>query len=192
MPSAPVTGTAKPVFHTATHAVPGAAGGTAAPGVVTAAGMTSSRMGHLLDALACGYDVLGCGRATSRDKVFRQLVLARIIEPLSKLDSLQVLEEAGVAPASYATLKRRLRPTRRIRGGASSRPRARRTRTWAQLLAPALSLATAGAPGPDPWWSGAGIPWWSGVKEVMSPSREQIIAHLANRSLNHSTVATGC
>jgi hypothetical protein len=35
-------------------------------------------------------------------------VLARIIEPASKLDSLRVLEEAGVTPASYATLKRRL------------------------------------------------------------------------------------
>jgi hypothetical protein len=40
--------------------------------------------------------------------VFRHLVLARIIEPASKLDSLRVLEEAGVASASYATLKRRL------------------------------------------------------------------------------------
>jgi len=70
--------------------------------------ITSSRMGHLLDALACGFDVLGFGRATSRDKVFRDLVLARIIEPVSKLDSLRVLEEAGMAPASYATLKRRL------------------------------------------------------------------------------------
>jgi hypothetical protein len=38
--------------------------------------------------------------------VFRQLVLARIIEPASKLDSLRVLQEAG--PASYATVKRRL------------------------------------------------------------------------------------
>ena len=38
--------------------------------------------------------------------MFRDLVLARIIEPVSKLDSLRVLEEAGVAPASYATLKR--------------------------------------------------------------------------------------
>ena len=36
------------------------------------------------------------------------MVLARIIEPVSKLDSLRVLEEAGVTPASYATLKRRL------------------------------------------------------------------------------------
>jgi hypothetical protein len=70
--------------------------------------ITSSRMGHLLDALARGYDVLGLGRATGGDEVFRQLVLARIIEPASKLDSLRVLEEAGIAPASYATLKRRL------------------------------------------------------------------------------------
>jgi hypothetical protein len=40
--------------------------------------------------------------------VFWQLVLARIIEPASKLDSLRVLDEAGVTPASYATVKRRL------------------------------------------------------------------------------------
>jgi hypothetical protein len=39
--------------------------------------------------------------------VFRHLVLARIIDPVSKLDSLRVLEEAGIAPASYATVKRR-------------------------------------------------------------------------------------
>jgi Transposase DDE domain len=70
--------------------------------------ITSSRMGHLLDALTRGYDVLGFGRAAGGDEVFRQLVLARIIEPASKLDSLRVLEEAGVMPASYATLKRRL------------------------------------------------------------------------------------
>jgi hypothetical protein len=36
-------------------------------------------------------------------------VLARIIEPTSKLDSLRVLEEAGMAPPSYRTVKRRLR-----------------------------------------------------------------------------------
>jgi transposase len=40
--------------------------------------------------------------------VFRHLVLARIIEPSSKLDSLRVLDEAGVTAASYRTLKRRL------------------------------------------------------------------------------------
>jgi Transposase DDE domain len=52
--------------------------------------------------------VLGLDRAAGGDEVFRDLVLARIIEPVSKLDSLRVLEEAGVAPVSYATLKRRL------------------------------------------------------------------------------------
>jgi hypothetical protein len=70
--------------------------------------ITSSRMGCLLDALCHAYDVLGLGRASGGDEVFADLVLARIIEPVSKLDSLRVLEEAGAAPASYATLKRRL------------------------------------------------------------------------------------
>jgi hypothetical protein len=70
--------------------------------------ITSSRMGCLLDALGRAYDVLGFGRASGGDDVFRDLVLARIVEPVSKLDSLRVLEEAGVVPASYATLKRRL------------------------------------------------------------------------------------
>ena len=66
-------------------------------------------MGHLLDALARGYDALGFAAATGRDEVFRALVLARIIEPTSKLDSLRVLDEAGMAPPSYRTVKRRLR-----------------------------------------------------------------------------------
>ena len=43
----------------------------------------------------------GCG--------VRQLVLARIIEPSSKLDSARMLEEAGVAPTSYPVINRRLR-----------------------------------------------------------------------------------
>jgi hypothetical protein len=70
--------------------------------------ITSSRMGHLLDALEHAYRVLGLRDAAGGDEVFGHLVLARIIEPSSKLDSLRVLEEAGVTPASYATLKRRL------------------------------------------------------------------------------------
>ena len=65
-------------------------------------------MGHLHDALSRAYEVLGFGRAAGGDEVFRQLVLARIIEPTSKLDALRVLEEAGLAPPSYATLNRRL------------------------------------------------------------------------------------
>jgi hypothetical protein len=71
--------------------------------------ITASRMGHLLDALVRGYEVLGLGRAAGGDEVFRLLVLARIIEPTSKLDAARVLEEAGLAAPSYATLNRRLR-----------------------------------------------------------------------------------
>jgi hypothetical protein len=71
--------------------------------------ITSSRMGYLLDALEHAYRVLGFEDAAGGDEVFRQLVIARIIEPASKLDSARVLEEAGVAPASYPTVCRRLR-----------------------------------------------------------------------------------
>ena len=41
--------------------------------------------------------------------MFAQLVLARIIEPVSKPGSLRVLEEAGAAAASYRTATRPLR-----------------------------------------------------------------------------------
>jgi len=68
----------------------------------------SSRMGHLWDALAHGYRVLGLDEAAGGDAVFAQLVLARIIEPTSKLDSARVLEEAGISGPSYRTLLRRL------------------------------------------------------------------------------------
>jgi hypothetical protein len=58
--------------------------------------ITSSRMGHLVDALIHANRVLGFWQAVSGDEVFGQLVLARIIEPTGKLDSLRVLGEAGV------------------------------------------------------------------------------------------------
>ena len=70
--------------------------------------ITASRMGCLLDALERAYRVLGLADAAGGDEVFAQLVLARIIEPVSKLDSLRVLEEAGVSAPSYRTLLRRL------------------------------------------------------------------------------------
>ncbi len=70
--------------------------------------ITASRMGHLWDALSRAYEVLGFGVTAEGDEVFRGLVLARIIEPTSKLDSLRVLDEVGVRPPSYATVKRRL------------------------------------------------------------------------------------
>lgn len=70
--------------------------------------ITSSRMGHLVEALERAYRVLGFEDAAGGDDVFRQLVLARVIEPASKLDSIRVLGEAGVAAASYRTIERRL------------------------------------------------------------------------------------
>jgi Transposase DDE domain len=71
--------------------------------------IASSRMGHLWDGLSSAYDLLGFDRAAGGDEVFRQLVLARIIEPTSKADSLRVLAEVGVDAVSYPTLNRRLR-----------------------------------------------------------------------------------
>jgi hypothetical protein len=70
--------------------------------------ITCSRMGCLLDALADACDVLGYTAAAGGDEVFFQLVAARVIEPVSKLDSLRVLEEAGLAAASYPMVNRRL------------------------------------------------------------------------------------
>ncbi|MDZ4250235.1 MAG: IS1634 family transposase [Candidatus Nanopelagicales bacterium] len=70
--------------------------------------IASSRMGHLCDALGRAYDALGFDQATCGDETFRQLVLARIIEPTSKEDSIRVLTETGVDAVSYRTIKRRL------------------------------------------------------------------------------------
>jgi hypothetical protein len=86
----------------------GLAGAEDSDGLADPLPITSSRTGHLWDGLCRGYDVLGFDRAAGGDEVFRQLVLARIIEPTSKLDSLRVLDEVGVAAPSYATVKRRL------------------------------------------------------------------------------------
>jgi hypothetical protein len=70
--------------------------------------IVASRMAHLWDALCRAFDSLGLADAAGGDEVFRALVLARIIEPTSKLDALRVLGEVGVEAPSYATLKRRL------------------------------------------------------------------------------------
>ena len=82
--------------------------GAAGPGPGGPLPITSSRMGHLVDALERAYRVLGLEKAAGCDEVFRQLVLARIIEPSSKPDSIRVLDEAGVAPPAYRTIERRL------------------------------------------------------------------------------------
>jgi hypothetical protein len=70
--------------------------------------ITSTCMAHLWDALCRAFDGLGFAAAAEGDEVFRCLVLARIIEPTSKIDSLRVLDEVGISPPSYATVKRRL------------------------------------------------------------------------------------
>ncbi len=71
---------------------------------------------------------MGLVRAAGDDAVFEQLVIARIIEPSSKLDASRVLDQAGVRPVSCPTLKRRLRTyaepafRRRLSGDVSARP----------------------------------------------------------------------
>jgi len=70
--------------------------------------ITSPRMGHLHDALSRAHDVPGFGRAAAGDQVFRLLALAPISEAAGKPGAPGVLEEAGLAPPSHATLNRRL------------------------------------------------------------------------------------
>jgi len=70
--------------------------------------IVASRMRHLWEALCRVYELLGFDQAVGGDVVFRDLVLARIIEPTSKQDSLRVLAEVGVEAMSYRTLNRRL------------------------------------------------------------------------------------
>lgn len=69
--------------------------------------ITGTRMSTLLDAVAHAYRVLGFEQATGGDEVFEQLVVARL-EPTSMADSARVLAEAGIEPAPYRAVKRRL------------------------------------------------------------------------------------
>jgi len=83
--------------------------------------ITSSKFAHLWEALCWAYEVLGFDKAAGGDEAFRQLVLARIIEPTSKVDSLRVIEETGVAPVSYPTLNRLVRESMVIGQGEATR-----------------------------------------------------------------------
>ena len=58
--------------------------------------ITSSKSAHLCR--HCARPTSTSASAPRRDEVFRQLVLARIIEPTSKADSLRVIDETGIAP----------------------------------------------------------------------------------------------
>ncbi|MGH3989544.1 MAG: IS1634 family transposase [Pseudonocardiaceae bacterium] len=66
---------------------------------------TTSRL--LFDALAGVYDQLGFDALA--DETFRDLVIARIVEPTSLLDTGRVLTDLGQPPASYSTMKRTMR-----------------------------------------------------------------------------------
>src|SRR5699024_4344152 len=70
----------------------------APPGVVE----TSSRI--LYGVLAVGYS--GLGFDALGDVVFRDLVIARVVEPTSILDTGRVLRDPGVRAASEKTIRR--------------------------------------------------------------------------------------
>lgn len=102
-PTPPVKGLVAPAGDRGLFGIAGTAApsGRVGPGRVVG---TDSRI--LFDALAgvftaLGFDGLG-------DEVFRDLVIARVVEPTSLLDAGRVLRDLGQAPASYATMKRTL------------------------------------------------------------------------------------
>jgi hypothetical protein len=70
--------------------------------------ITSTQSKHLWDALCRVYDRLGFTTVTGGDEVFRSLVLARLVEPVSKLDTIRVLTELGIPSPGYRTIFRRL------------------------------------------------------------------------------------
>lgn len=65
---------------------------------------TSARL--LYDVLAAVYDRLGFD--VLGDTVFKDLVIARIVEPTSKIDALRVLDDLGAESVSYKTIQRHL------------------------------------------------------------------------------------
>lgn len=84
-------------------------GGECAPRhMVARAQVLKSCSAELYDALAGVYASLGFDDAVG-DEVFRDLVVARVVEPTSLLDVDRVLAESGRTCASLATRKRTLR-----------------------------------------------------------------------------------
>ena len=91
---------------------PTAGGEVAGPGRTV---RTTARL--LYDVLASVYDRLGFGILD--DPVLRDLVIARIVEPTSKIDALRVLDDLGANPMSYKTIQRHL--TQVVTGGYRDR-----------------------------------------------------------------------
>ena len=82
------------------------AAGSSPAGAGVGAPITSTRSRLLWDTLTSAYAALGF--EALGDEAFRAMVLARIIEPTSKADSLRVLEEIGAPHPSLRTLFRAL------------------------------------------------------------------------------------
>ncbi len=77
-------------------------------GAPVGSGRTAATYSRLLyDVLGGVYDWLGFGAVA--DPVFRDLVIARIVEPTSKLDALRVLADLGAEGVSYKTIDRHAR-----------------------------------------------------------------------------------
>jgi len=70
--------------------------------------IVATKSAPLWESLCRAYQVLDFDTAAGGDEVFRDLVLARIIEPTSKIDSLRVLAETGIEPVDYRTVTRHL------------------------------------------------------------------------------------
>lgn len=90
---------------------PDGAGVPTARELVARPRVLKSSSGLLYDALAQVYASLGF-EAAAGDEVFRDLVIARVVEPTSSLDVDRVLAELGRTSASLSTRKRTLRRAR--------------------------------------------------------------------------------
>ncbi|MFJ5859349.1 IS1634 family transposase [Pseudarthrobacter oxydans] len=102
-PTPPVLGLVAPAGDPGLFDIPGTAAPAGRTGPARVVG-TDSRV--LFDALASVFTALGFDGL--EDEVFRDLVIARVVEPTSLLDAGRVLRDLGQAPASYATMKRTL------------------------------------------------------------------------------------
>ena len=85
---------------------PGTPGSAAVPARVGAGRVVGTASRLLFDVLAGVYDRLGFGVVA--DQTFRDLVICRIVEPTSILDSGRVLTDLGRSPASESTMRRTL------------------------------------------------------------------------------------
>ena len=83
---------------------PASPSAAAGPSGVRVVGTTSD---VLWSTLRAAYARLGFGAV--EDDVFEQVVLARLVEPTSKLDTIRVLEGLGVDPPHHTTIYRHLR-----------------------------------------------------------------------------------